>query len=128
MTVDLAARCDWSRVVLAGPGDAWLDVAIAVMEELDTVVVRARDEEELALRCREVRLDLGIVGLASELPGGWEWSSKIRDETRRAWGSAPPCVGVSDLLHRSLRNRCLAAGFSDYLQAPVSASRLLRMT
>ncbi len=96
-----------------------------VLEQRGMQVFKAADgEKALALLAREPGIDLLLLDIMMPVMDGYEVMSRIRAQPRF---KDLPIIAVTAKAMKADREKCMAAGATDYLSKPVDINRLLNI-
>ena len=98
--------------------------ALTALLERGQVIVVAAESGSAALEILDERTDIDLVLMDIMMPGmsGYETMEAIRLRPSRA---DLPIIAVTGKVENGERERCLAAGASDYIPKPVDSAGLL---
>jgi signal transduction histidine kinase/HAMP domain-containing protein/ActR/RegA family two-component response regulator len=98
--------------------------ALTALLERGQIHVVTADGGQAALAILEERSDIDLVLMDIMMPlmNGYEAMTEMR---KRPWGVELPIIAVTGKVVAGERDRCLAAGASDYIPKPVDTAELL---
>ncbi|NTW01023.1 MAG: response regulator, partial [Oscillochloris sp.] len=111
-----------ARILLAEDNEVNLHAVRDYLEEKGYVVTVARTGREALEQAKEVVPDLILMDIQMPEMDGLEAIQHLRD---RAESAATPIIALTALAMAGDRERCLAAGASEYLTKPVSLRGLV---
>ncbi|MDH3532118.1 MAG: response regulator [Gammaproteobacteria bacterium] len=112
------------RVLLVDDNEVNLAVGQAMLNALGHQITVAMDGAEAVAKCEEQSFD--IVLMDCRMPGmdGFEATQAIRDRARERGRNPAPIIALTAHALQGDRERCLAAGMSDYLSKPFTKQQL----
>jgi len=116
------------KILLAEDNSVNQEVAILMLEQLDSQVVLANDGLEATTKFKEQTFDLVLMDYHMPEMDGLEAALKIREYEQHMKVEHPtPIIAVTANIEKSVREQCTNAGMDDYISKPYSAKDLQKM-
>ena len=112
------------RVLLVDDNIVNRKVAEHLLKRLGMAVDQACDGEEALRLLQEVRYDVVVMDCQMPEMDGFEATRRLRQEQTGTLNSRVPVIALTASALSGDRERCIAAGMTDYLTKPISARRL----
>lgn len=116
------ARLADTRVLLAEDSPDNQLLLCTVLEQAGATVDRVQDGYEAVARALALQPDLVLMDIQMPKMDGYEATQRLR----RA-GYMKPIIALSAFAMRGVRERCLAAGCTDYVSKPIRTEELIEL-
>jgi CheY-like chemotaxis protein len=112
----------WKNLkVLVVEDDPVFSVLISIyLEPMGIKIINASDGKKAVDLCKNEQYDLILMNIYMPVMDGFEATREIR-------GFNNEVVIIAETEYSNIRERCLAAGFTDYIHKPFSRDELIKL-
>jgi len=111
------------RVLLAEDNCVNQKLTMRLLEKRGHVVRLANNGQEAINLLNKERFDVVLMDVQMPVMGGFEATEQIRSQERHT-GQHVPIIALTANAMKGDRERCLAAGFDDYVSKPIQVNQL----